>query len=231
MSGMTRNYQAEQKELRYQTERRKEGHNMKREDVTKIFEGATDEQISALLDVNSADIGKAKADYNEKPEEIKALNKTISDRDNQLKTLKESAGDNEALKQQITQLQTENSTAKESFQKEPDKLKFDSALELKLASSGAKNPKALSHRNKYGDYIPDKTVSNAIELIRQLMSEYKIPIIKNELNSAVGFRGIFKKVCIFLVVAVAHMIGQALEMPSVRSLACGYYIANEGISF
>lgn len=55
-------------------------------------------------------------------------------------------------------------------------------------------------------------------------------IIKNELNSAVGFRGIFKKVCIFLVVAVAHMIGQALEMPSVRSLVCGYYIANEGIS-
>ena len=215
MSGMTRNYQAEQKELRYQTERRKEGHNMKREDVTKIFEGATDEQINALLDVNSADIGKAKADYNEKLEEIKALNRTVSDRDNQLKTLKESAGDNEALKQQITQLQTENSTAKESFQKELDKLKFDSALELKLASSGAKNPKALS---------------NAIELIRQLMSEYKIPIIKNEFNSAVGFCGIFKKVCIFLVVAVAHMIGQALEMPSVRSLACGYYIANEGIS-
>ena len=63
-------------------------------------------------------------------------------------------------------------------QKELDKLKFDSALELKLASSGAKNPKALS---------------NAIELIRQLMSEYKIPIIKNEFNSAVGFRGIFKE--------------------------------------
>ena len=55
-------------------------------------------------------------------------------------------------------------------------------------------------------------------------------IVKNELNSAVGFRGIFKKVCIFLVVAVAHMIGHALEMPSVRSLVCGYYIANEGIS-
>ena len=88
----------------------------------------------------------------------------------------------------------------------------------------------VSHSNKDGYYIPSKTVSNAIELIRQLMSEYKIPIIKNEFNSAVGFRGIFKKVCIFLVVAVTHMIGQALEMPSVRSLACGYYIANEGIS-
>ncbi len=55
-------------------------------------------------------------------------------------------------------------------------------------------------------------------------------IMNGNLNSAVGFKGIFKKVCIFLVVAVAHMIGQAVNMPSVRSLVCGYYIANEGIS-
>lgn len=55
-------------------------------------------------------------------------------------------------------------------------------------------------------------------------------IVNGTLNSAVGFKGIFKKVCIFLVVAVGHMIGQALNMPSVRSLVCGYYIANEGIS-
>lgn len=55
-------------------------------------------------------------------------------------------------------------------------------------------------------------------------------IVNDRLNSAVGFKGIFKKVCIFLVVAVAHMIGQAVNMPSIRSLVCGYYIANEGIS-
>ena len=34
----------------------------------------------------------------------------------------------------------------------------------------------VSHSNKDGYYIPSKTLSNAIELIRQLMSEYKIPI-------------------------------------------------------
>ena len=56
----------------------------------------------------------------------------------------------------------------------------------------------VSHSNKDGYYIPSKTVSNAIELIRQLMSEYKIPIIKNEFNSAVGFRGIFKRSAFFL---------------------------------
>ena len=33
---------------------------MKREDIAKLFENATDEQISALLDINSQDIGKAK---------------------------------------------------------------------------------------------------------------------------------------------------------------------------
>ena len=33
---------------------------MKREDVTKIFEGATEEQINQLLDINSADIGNAR---------------------------------------------------------------------------------------------------------------------------------------------------------------------------
>ena len=34
---------------------------MKREDVSKIFEKATDEQINAILDINSKDIGNAKA--------------------------------------------------------------------------------------------------------------------------------------------------------------------------
>lgn len=33
---------------------------MKREDVSKIFSDATGEQIDKILDLNSADIGKAK---------------------------------------------------------------------------------------------------------------------------------------------------------------------------
>ena len=33
---------------------------MKREDISKIFEGATEEQINQLLNINSADIGSAK---------------------------------------------------------------------------------------------------------------------------------------------------------------------------
>lgn len=48
----------------------------------------------------------------------------------------------------------------------------------------------VSHSNKDGYYIPSKTVSNAIELIRQLMSEYKIPI-----SNIVRHYDITKKPC------------------------------------
>ena len=46
-----------------------------------------------------------KAEYNSKLEEIKGLNTQISDRDKQLKDLKDSAGDNEELQKQIKKLQ------------------------------------------------------------------------------------------------------------------------------
>lgn len=85
----------------------------------------------------------AKADFNSKLEEIKGLNTQITERDNQLKELKKSAGDNEELKTQIEKLQTENKTAKETYEKEIAGLKFNNALELKLTESGAKSSKAL----------------------------------------------------------------------------------------
>lgn len=114
-----------------------------KEILTQLFGDAVTDDIMTKF---NGELGKkfvAKSDFNAKIEEIKALNKTISERDNQLKELKSNAGDNDALKQQIEQLQADNKTASENFQKELDGIKFNSALELKLASSGAKNPKAL----------------------------------------------------------------------------------------
>ncbi len=51
---------AERKEPREKTESRRDTKTMKREDVSKIFAEATAEQIDKILDLNSADIGKAK---------------------------------------------------------------------------------------------------------------------------------------------------------------------------
>lgn len=67
---------------------------MKREDITKLFEGATDEQVSALLDINSKDIGKAKGDGEQLKTDLKAAQDTI-------KTLEASKGDATALQAEI----------------------------------------------------------------------------------------------------------------------------------
>ncbi len=55
-------------------------------------------------------------------------------------------------------------------------------------------------------------------------------IVQQKLSSSIGFVGIAKKVGIFLVVAVAHILGQALGIAEIRSLVIGFYMANEGIS-
>ncbi|MBQ7076044.1 MAG: phage holin family protein [Clostridia bacterium] len=55
-------------------------------------------------------------------------------------------------------------------------------------------------------------------------------IIQKKLNSRTGFIGIIKKVCIFLVVAVANSIGDITGISGLRDIAVSFYIANEGIS-
>lgn len=56
--------------------------------------------------------------------------------------------------------------------------------------------------------------------------------IARELNSAVGFKGLAKKVFIFLLVALSAMLDKLAPATNgaVRSAVCMFYIANEGIS-
>ncbi len=50
------------------------------------------------------------------------------------------------------------------------------------------------------------------------------------LNSQVGFRGICKKVLLFIPVAICYALDQVLGQEILRSLAIFFYIANEGLS-
>lgn len=51
---------------------------MTRDDIKKVFTEATDEQISSLLNINSADIGKAKGNYSQVQQELTEAKETIS---------------------------------------------------------------------------------------------------------------------------------------------------------
>jgi len=57
-------------------------------------------------------------------------------------------------------------------------------------------------------------------------------IVERKLSSEIGFRGIFKKVLIFLLVTVGHIIDKNLVGTggAVRTAVIFFYISNEGIS-
>lgn len=64
------------------------------------------------------------------------------------------------------------------------------------------------------------------------MTGVMVGILNKELSSQIGFRGIFKKVVIFSLVAVAHIIDtNVIQNGSVlRTTVIFFYLSNEGIS-
>jgi len=59
-----------------------------------------------------------------------------------------------------------------------------------------------------------------------------VAVIERKLSSEVGFRGIFKKMLIFSLVAVANIIDSKLIQngSAVRTAVIFFYLSNEGIS-
>lgn len=55
-------------------------------------------------------------------------------------------------------------------------------------------------------------------------------IVKKELSSAIGFKGIFRKITILCLVGVATYLDTMLGVDMLRYLTICFYIANEGIS-
>ena len=80
---------------------------MTRENLKKIIEGITDEQISAVLDINTTDIGKAKREYDD-------LTKRVGTLEGEKKTLEDT----------ITDLKN-NAKGGEDYKKLYEKLKGD----------------------------------------------------------------------------------------------------------
>ena len=69
-------------------------------------------------------------------------------------------------------------------------------------------------------------------MVLDYISGVLVAIAQKELSSKVGFKGIAKKICILMLVAVGHLIDEHVLGGGVvcRSMVTGFYIANEGIS-
>lgn len=118
---------------------------MKRSELDAL--GLTKEQADAVIKINGEDIENAKsvssAELKNIQTEVDSLKNQVKERDTQLETLKGSAGDNEALKQQIADLQKANTDAAAAHESEMTRLKVDFAVEKALTGANAKNIKAV----------------------------------------------------------------------------------------
>lgn len=54
--------------------------------------------------------------------------------------------------------------------------------------------------------------------------------INHQLSSSVGFKGILKKLCIILAVALGVLLDRFLGQPVCRTMVCTFYILNESLS-
>ena len=114
----------------------------------------------------------SRADFNEKNEAVKRLEKDLKDRDTQLDNLKKTEGSTEELKNQIADLQKQNKEAKEKYDADIAKIKLDNAVETALTAAGAKNNVAV--KALLGEFLSkakleeNGTVSGLAEEIKKL---------------------------------------------------------------
>lgn len=103
--------------------------------------GLTEEQADKVIAGFGQMVPKSRLD--DKIQEVKDLQKQITDRDTQLADLKTKAAGNEDLQKQIQTLQDQNKTTVAEYEEKLQKKDFDYKLESALRDAKSKNPKAV----------------------------------------------------------------------------------------
>lgn len=116
---------------------------MTKEELVKL--GLTEEQAAAVLKAHTEELKGyvPKTRLDEVIEERNGLRDQVAERDKQIKELGESAGDNQALKDQVEQLQADNKKAADEYAANIAQIRLDNAVELALTGAKAKNGKAV----------------------------------------------------------------------------------------
>lgn len=145
----------------------------------------SDEVIEKIVGETSSELAKyfiPKDKYNELSETKKNLESLVVERDKQFEELKKSVGDNEALKSEIERLQAENKSAKEGYEAEIFKTRFNSALDRELMKLGAKNIGAVRGVLKVDD-LKFNADSDSFENLSE-----KVEALKNDVSSSFLFK-------------------------------------------
>lgn len=123
---------------------------MKREDIKKIFPDATEEQLKGLLDINTADIGKAKGELETVKANLEKANGTLKEYETTIADLKKSAEGNEDFKKKFEELEQriadEKAEAEKKAKEEAEEAEYSSRF------------KTVVGEQKWRDELTEKAV-------------------------------------------------------------------------
>jgi hypothetical protein len=114
------------------------------EDGKKAYEKINKDTNNTLLVQNKKEPAYIdKKLYDEVTEDNKNLKKVNKKHEDDLADLKKDLKDHETLQEKITALEQENKTAKETYEREKEEIKYNYELNAAIEKSGAKNSKAI----------------------------------------------------------------------------------------
>ena len=132
---------------------------MKREEIKSIFADATDEQLKAVMDLNGADVEKAKSKVTALEAELKEKKADFDKLNTEFETLKTANASGEDWKAKFEALQAEN-IAKEK-QAEADRILAEKNADIEKRFAECVGDKKFSHEAIRADYL--KKFAEALE--------------------------------------------------------------------
>ena len=127
---------------------------MKREDIKKICPDATEEQLKGLLDINTADIGKAKGELEAVKADLEKANGTLKEYETTIADMKKSAEGNEDFKKKFEDLEQriadEKAEAERKAKEEAEEAEYSSRFKTVVGEQKWRD--ALTEKAVYAEF-------------------------------------------------------------------------------
>ena len=127
---------------------------MKREDIKKIFPDATEEQLKGLLDINTADIGKAKGELETVRADLEKANGTLKEYETTIADMKKSAEGNEDFKKKFEDLEQriadEKAEAEKKAKEEAEEAEYSNRFKTVVGEQKWRD--ALTEKAVYAEF-------------------------------------------------------------------------------
>ncbi len=127
---------------------------MKREDIKKFFPDATEEQLKGLLDINTADIGRAKGELETVKANLEKANGTLKEYETTIADLKKSVEGNEDFKKKFEDLEQriadEKAEAEKKAKEEAEEAEYSNRFKTVVGEQKWRD--ALTEKAVYAEF-------------------------------------------------------------------------------